>query len=142
MYYCDYCFTKKIENYEVIKCFFKSKLMSDYERHITKPKCINARKRVEEMDESKKHFCEYCDRYFTEDGYKNHLKNNGTLIKIINGQYSKYWIDYKEYIEADLERGNLKCNQYILEYKGKVKRCDSLVDYRENLLKKIKKSRK
>jgi hypothetical protein len=143
MYYCDYCFTKKIENYEVLKSFFKCRNMAQYEEHITKPKCINARKRVEEMDENKKHYCDCCDRYFTEDGYKNHLKNNGTLIKIINeGEYSKYWIDYKEYIEADISRDNLKCNQYILEYKGKVKRCDSLVDYRENLKKKLKKSRK
>jgi hypothetical protein len=143
MYYCDYCFTKKIENYEVLKSFFKCRNMAQYEEHITKPKCINARKRVEEMEESKKFNCEICLRDFTEDGYKNHLKNNKYLIKILDeDEYPKFCKDFKEYIEADINRGNLKCNQYILEYKGKVKRCDSLEDYVENLIKKIKKSRK
>jgi len=117
--------------------------MAQYEEHITKPKCINARKRAEEMDENKKHYCDCCDRLFTEDGFKNHLKNNKHLINIINeGEYPRYAKPYEEYIEADISRGNLKCNQYILEYKKTTKRCDSLSDYVENLIKKLKRSRK
>ena len=131
MYYCDYCYTKDIDNYKIIRKYFKCPLVNDFKRHMETNKCIKNRKKVESLPLENKFTCEFCNMTFDSDGYNNHRERNKELFNILEyGKHTKLVTDEKleNFVEGEIAEENIKCNHYVLDYKGKTTRCRSLND--------------
>ena len=131
MYYCDYCFINDVNNYNIVKKYFKCPLKSDFKRHLQTKKCIKNRANVENLENENKITCEHCNRTFNRDGYNNHIKINKQLHDILNGNNYNHLITQwklEEWVEEQIDLKNIKCNHYVLEYKNTITRCTDLND--------------
>lgn len=113
-YFCDYCYTNKIDGNGLVKHVYYSKYQSgDYAKHLCSKKHINNKKKIVDKGDF---ICPYCNHTFDEGGYKNHL--------LRNRRFHEKWNLYKE-IEP-----RLSCNNFIY---GDNKRATSFDDWRQKI---------
>jgi hypothetical protein len=94
-------------------------------------KCIKNRQKVESLPSENKFTCEHCNMTFDSDGYNNHRKRNKDLFNVIEGGIHTILVKdekLEDFVEGEIAEENIKCNHYVLDYKGKNIRCRSIND--------------